>query len=63
MIHVINACVAQEGYSAVQRAMDTLCECFERIRNTLALIACRTWEQLHLKGWIWTLSSIAIRAF
>jgi len=47
MIHVILDYVAQEGYSALKKAMDTLYECFERIRNTFALIACRSWEQLY----------------
>ena len=37
MIHVILAYVSQEGYSALRKAMDTLYECFERIRNTFAL--------------------------
>jgi hypothetical protein len=47
MIHVIMAYVGQEGYSVVLRAMNTLYECFERIRNTFALVACLTWEQLY----------------
>lgn len=47
MTHVIMAYVEQEGYSAVLKAMNTLYECFERIRNTFALIACQTWEQLY----------------
>jgi hypothetical protein len=47
MIHVILAHVNQEGYSALRKAMNTLYECFERIRNTFALIACRSWEQFY----------------
>ena len=47
MIHVILAYVGQEGYSALHKAMDTLYECFERIRNTFALIACQSWEQFY----------------
>lgn len=47
MIHVILAYVSQEGYSALRKAMDTLYECFERIRNTFALIACQSWAQLY----------------
>lgn len=47
MIHVIMAYIAQEGYSTLEKAMDTLYACFERIRNTFALIACRSWEQLY----------------
>lgn len=47
MIHVILAYVSQEGYSALLKAMDTLYECFERIRNTFALIACRSWGQFY----------------
>jgi hypothetical protein len=47
MIHVILAYVNQEGYSALRKAMDTLNECFERIRNTFALIACQSWEQFY----------------
>jgi hypothetical protein len=47
MIHVILAYVGQEGYGALYKAMDTLYECFERIRNTFALIACQSWEQFY----------------
>lgn len=47
MIHVILAYVGQEGYSSLQKAMDTLYECFERIRTTFVLIACWSWEQLY----------------
>lgn len=47
MIHVILAYVGQEGYSSLEKIMDTLYECFERIRNTFALIACRNWEQFY----------------
>lgn len=47
MIHVILAFANQEGYSTLQKAMDTLNECFERMRNTFALIACRCWEQFY----------------
>jgi hypothetical protein len=47
MIHIILAYVGQEGYSCLQKAMDTLYECFERIRTTFALIACASWEQLY----------------
>ncbi|MBA2650437.1 MAG: hypothetical protein H0U75_12750 [Legionella sp.] len=47
MIHVVLAFVNQEGYSALKEAMDTLYECFERIRNTFALIACSSWEQFY----------------
>jgi hypothetical protein len=47
MMHVILAYVEQEGYSVLQKAMNTLNECFERIRNTFALIACRCWEQFY----------------
>jgi hypothetical protein len=31
----------------LQKAMDTLYECFERIRATFALIACASWERLY----------------
>lgn len=47
MIHVVLDYVGQEGYSRLRKAMDTLYECFERIRNTFALIACRSWEQFY----------------
>lgn len=47
MIHVVLSYVNQEGYSFLRQTMDTLYECFERIRNTFALIYCRSWEQLY----------------
>jgi hypothetical protein len=47
MIHVILAYVDQEGYSTLEKAMDTLYECFERIRGAFTLIACQTWEQFY----------------